>query len=68
VIILGIVLHLAGLLLKVSILWTAGVTVFLIGLALTVMGATGRAVGGRPHLLLSRPTTTRHRVAATTAR
>jgi hypothetical protein len=65
VIILGIALHLAGLLLKVSALWTAGIAVFLIGLALTVMGAMGRAVGGQPHLLLSRATTTRHRVVAT---
>jgi hypothetical protein len=48
-IILGIVLLIAGFLLKISILWTIGIIVLLIGLVLAVMGAAGRAVGGRRH-------------------
>jgi hypothetical protein len=39
----------AGFLLKISILWTIGIIVLLIGLVLAVMGAAGRAVGGRRH-------------------
>jgi Family of unknown function (DUF6131) len=46
-IILGIVLLVAGFLLKISILWTVGIIVLVIGLILTVMGSMGRAVGGR---------------------
>jgi hypothetical protein len=48
-IILGIILLIAGFLLKISILWTIGIIVLLIGLVLAVMGAAGRAVGGRRH-------------------
>ena len=48
-IILGIILLVAGFLLKISILWTIGIIVLLIGVVLAVMGAAGRAVGGRRH-------------------
>ncbi len=48
-IILGIILLVVGLLLKLSILWTIGIIVLLIGVVLAIMGATGRAVGGRRH-------------------
>jgi hypothetical protein len=48
-IILGIVLLLAGFLLKISILWTVGIIVLIIGVALTLMGSLGHAVGGRRH-------------------
>jgi hypothetical protein len=48
-IILGIILLIAGFLLKMSILWTIGIIVLLIGVALAVLGAMGRAVGGRRH-------------------
>jgi hypothetical protein len=48
-IILGIILLIAGFLLKISILWTIGIIVLLIGVVLAVMGAAGRAVGGRRH-------------------
>jgi hypothetical protein len=48
-IILGIILLIAGFLLKISILWTIGLIVLFIGLVLAVMGAAGRAVGGRRH-------------------
>jgi hypothetical protein len=47
VIILGIVLLVAGFLLKISILWTVGIIILIIGLVLTVLGSMGRAVGGR---------------------
>jgi Family of unknown function (DUF6131) len=46
-IILGIVLLIGGFLLKMSILWTAGIIVLLIGVLLTVMGSMGHAIGGR---------------------
>jgi hypothetical protein len=48
-IILGIALLLLGLLLKISILWTIGIIVLIVGLVLVLLGSTGRAVGGRRH-------------------
>jgi hypothetical protein len=48
-IILGIVLLIAGFLLKISILWTIGIIVLVIGAVLAIAGSTGRAVGGRRH-------------------
>jgi len=46
-IVLGIILLVAGFLLNISILWTVGIVVLIIGLVLTVMGSMGHAVGGR---------------------
>ena len=46
-IVLGIILLIAGFLLKISILWTIGIVVLVIGLVLTLLGTMGRAVGGR---------------------
>lgn len=48
-IVLGIVLLIAGFLLKLSILWTIGLILLVIGAVLAVLGSTGRAVGGRRH-------------------
>ena len=48
-IILGIILLIAGLLLKISILWTLGIIALIGGAILAVLGSTGRAVGGRRH-------------------
>jgi hypothetical protein len=48
-IILGIILLLLGFFLKIAILWTIGIIVLVIGLILLLLGATGRAVGGRRH-------------------
>jgi hypothetical protein len=48
-IVLGLVLLVLGFVLKISILWTIGIAVLVIGLILAVLGATGRAVGGRRH-------------------
>jgi hypothetical protein len=49
VIILGIILLIAGFVLKISILWTLGIVAIIIGVVLAILGATGRAVGGRRH-------------------
>jgi hypothetical protein len=48
-IILGIVLLIAGFLLKMSILWTIGIILVVIGAILAVVGNTGRTIGGRRH-------------------
>lgn len=48
-IILGVVLLILGFLLKIAILWTLGIIAVVVGLILAVLGATGRAVGGRRH-------------------
>jgi hypothetical protein len=49
VIILGIVLLIIGFVVKIAILWTIGIIVLLIGLALALLGMIGHAVGGRRH-------------------
>jgi len=48
-IILGIVLLLLGLVLDVGILWAIGIVLVVVGAILYLLGATGRAVGGRRH-------------------
>ncbi|MGB8792479.1 MAG: DUF6131 family protein [Mycobacterium sp.] len=48
-IILGIVLLVAGFLLKISILWTLGILLLVVGAILAILGSTGRAIGGRRH-------------------
>jgi Family of unknown function (DUF6131) len=48
-IILGIILLIAGFLLKISMLWTIGIILVVIGAILAIAGSTGRAVGGRRH-------------------
>lgn len=48
-IILGILLLILGFVLKIAILWTIGIIVLIVGLVLLLLGATGRAVGGRRH-------------------
>jgi uncharacterized protein DUF6131 len=48
-IVLGVVLLLLGFLTGVSILWTLGVILLVIGLVFELLGSTGRAVGGRRH-------------------
>jgi Family of unknown function (DUF6131) len=49
VIVLGLVLLLLGFLLKISILWTIGIVLIVVGAVLYLLGSTGRAVGGRKH-------------------
>jgi hypothetical protein len=49
VIIFGLILLLIGFVTGIAILWTVGVIVLVVGLVLWLLGATGRAVGGRRH-------------------
>jgi uncharacterized protein DUF6131 len=49
VIVLGIILLILGLLLGSSILWIIGLVLVAVGAALWLLGAMGRAVGGRRH-------------------
>ncbi|MDO8184902.1 DUF6131 family protein [Conexibacter sp. JD483] len=44
---LGLILLLIGLLVSSGILWTIGIVLVLVGIVLWILGATGRAVGGR---------------------
>ena len=48
-IILGIILLVAGFVLKIYILWTLGIIAVVVGVILAILGSTGRAVGGRRH-------------------
>lgn len=48
-IILGLVLLVLGFLLGVPVLWTIGFVLVVAGAILWILGATGRAVGGRTH-------------------
>jgi hypothetical protein len=48
-IILGIILLIIGFVVKIAILWTIGIVILAIGLILALLGAAGRAVGGRRH-------------------
>jgi len=49
VIILGIILLVIGFIAKISILWTTGIVILVIGAILLLLGSSGRAVGGRKH-------------------
>ena len=46
---LGIILLILGFIAKVSILWTIGLILVVVGAILFVLGSMGRAVGGRRH-------------------
>ncbi|MBC2644380.1 hypothetical protein H5400_37045 [Rhodococcus wratislaviensis] len=48
-IILGLILLVIGFVAHISILWTIGIILLVIGVILALLGATGRAVGGRRH-------------------
>jgi Zn-dependent membrane protease YugP len=48
-IVAGVVLLILGMLFHVSILWTLGIIVLVIGAVLFLVGAAGRPVGGRRH-------------------
>jgi hypothetical protein len=45
--ILGVILLLIGLIAHISILWTIGIILVIIGAVFWILGATGRAVAGR---------------------
>ena len=44
---LGVVLLILGWLLDISILWTIGIILVVVGIIFWILGAAGRAVGGR---------------------
>ena len=48
-IVLGLILLVIGFVAKIPILWTLGIIVLVVGAVLVLLGATGRAVGGRRH-------------------
>lgn len=48
-IVLGIILLIVGFVAKIAILWTIGIILLVVGAILVLLGATGRAVGGRKH-------------------
>jgi hypothetical protein len=48
-IVLGIILLLIGALAGIPILYTLGAILAIVGVVLWILGATGRAVGGRTH-------------------
>ncbi|MER5361209.1 DUF6131 family protein [Streptomyces sp. NPDC002785] len=48
-IVLGVILLVVGFLTGISILWTIGIILAVVGLILWVLGAMGHAVAGRRH-------------------
>ena len=48
-ILLGLLLLILGFVFGISILWTIGIVLIVIGAVLWILGATGRTVGGRAH-------------------
>ncbi|MDQ2738022.1 MAG: DUF6131 family protein [Actinomycetota bacterium] len=48
-IILGIILLVIGFIASIPVLWTIGIILIVAGAVLAVLGATGRAIGGRKH-------------------
>ena len=48
-IVLGIVLLVLGYFLHISILWTIGVILIVLGVIFWILGSTGRAIGGRKY-------------------
>jgi len=48
-IILGLIILVVGFLLSIPVLWTIGLILMVVGAVLWILGATGRAVGGRSH-------------------
>lgn len=46
---LGIILLILGFLFKISILWSVGIAILVIGAVLFLLGSVGRPVMGRRH-------------------
>ena len=46
-VVLGVVLLILGYLFHISILWTLGIVLLVIGAVLWILGSVGRPVGGR---------------------
>jgi hypothetical protein len=49
VILLGIILLVIGFVAHISILWTIGIVLLVIGAVLALLGMAGREIGGRRH-------------------
>ena len=48
-IVLGIILLILGFIFSINILWVIGIILVIVGVVLWLLGAMGRAVGGRRH-------------------
>ena len=48
-IVLGLILLVIGFIAHISILWTIGIVLLVIGAILAVLGLAGREIGGRRH-------------------
>ncbi len=48
-IVLGVILLLVGFVTGISILWTIGLILLVVGVVLLLLGRTGRPIGGRTH-------------------
>lgn len=48
-IVLGLILLLIGIFADIGILTTIGIILLVVGAVLAILGATGRAIGGRKH-------------------
>jgi hypothetical protein len=48
-IVFGLILLIIGFVAHIPIVWSLGVIVLVVGLALVLLGALGHAVGGRRH-------------------
>jgi hypothetical protein len=48
-IVLGIVLLIVGFVVSIPILWTIGIILVVVGAVFWILGATGRAIGGRKY-------------------
>ncbi|MFD3541621.1 DUF6131 family protein [Streptomyces sp. NPDC055254] len=46
---IGLILLLIGFLTGISILWTIGIVLLVVGAVLWILGSVGHAVGGRRH-------------------
>jgi len=46
---LGVILLILGFLLKISILWTIGIILLVVGAVLFLLGSIGRPIMGRRH-------------------
>jgi hypothetical protein len=48
-IVAGLILLIIGFVASIPILWTIGIILLIVGAIFMLLGATGRAVGGRRH-------------------
>jgi hypothetical protein len=49
VIVLGVILLVIGFIAGISVLWTIGIALVLIGAVLALLGRAGTTIGGRAH-------------------